>query len=120
MGVPVADAGLPGHSGEAPVEGFRRVGSAVGVAEHEVVGLPGFAGFAAFTGLPGLMGHESGGRALWHDERTLRFRGLGVAGLAGRAPDVDHSPVEVYVVPSELAQFARAQAERDRQDEERF
>jgi hypothetical protein len=33
---------------------------------------------------------------------------------------VDHAPVEVYVVPGELAQLARAQAERDRDDEERF
>jgi hypothetical protein len=33
---------------------------------------------------------------------------------------VDHSPGQVYVVPGELAQFARAQAKRDRQDEEGF
>jgi hypothetical protein len=33
---------------------------------------------------------------------------------------VDYSPGQVHVVPGELAQFARAQAERDGQDEERF
>ena len=33
---------------------------------------------------------------------------------------MDHSPVEVYVVPRERAQLARAQTECDRQDEERF
>ena len=48
------------------------------------------------------------------------LRRLGVAAPARRAPHVDHSPVEVYVVPGELAELARAQAERDREDEERF
>ena len=33
---------------------------------------------------------------------------------------MDHSPGQVYVVPGELAQLARTQAKRDRQDEECF
>jgi hypothetical protein len=31
---------------------------------------------------------------------------------------VDHSPAEIDVIPGELAEFARAQAEGDRYDEE--
>jgi hypothetical protein len=33
---------------------------------------------------------------------------------------VDHSPAEIDVIPGELAEFARAQAEGDRDDEERL
>jgi hypothetical protein len=55
MGVPVADARLPSHLGEAPVEGIGRVSVAVLLAEHEVVGAPVFVGFVAFLALSGLM-----------------------------------------------------------------
>jgi hypothetical protein len=33
---------------------------------------------------------------------------------------VDHSPIEVYVVPGELAELSGAQAEGDRDDEQRL
>jgi hypothetical protein len=33
---------------------------------------------------------------------------------------VDHSPIEVHVIPRELAQLARAQAEGNRDDEQRL
>jgi hypothetical protein len=43
-----------------------------------------------------------------------------VCDARGRAPHVDHSPVQVHVVPGERAQLAGAQAERDREHEQRF
>jgi hypothetical protein len=47
-------------------------------------------------------------------------RQAGVVALARRAPDVDHSPIEVYVIPRELAQLAGTQAEGNRDDEQRL
>jgi hypothetical protein len=120
VGVPVSDARLPGHLGEAPVERVGRVGVAVLLAEDKVIVAPGFAGFSALSILPGLVRLECHDGAFRQDERTPRLGGLGVAALAHRAPDVDHSPTQVYVVPGELAQLAGAQAKRDGQDEERF
>jgi hypothetical protein len=45
-----------------------------------------------------------GGRA----RQALRLGGLDVAGLDRGSPDVDHSPVELYMVPGALAPLARA------------
>ncbi len=71
VGVPVADAGLPGHLGEAPVKRVGRVHGAVLVAEDEVVGVPGFARFSTLGVLPGLVRLECGGGALRQDEGAL-------------------------------------------------
>src|SRR5580704_13054660 len=95
-------------------------GVAVLVAEHEVVVAPGGADCPAFPGLPLRVSSERDDRALRQFERALRLRRLGVAALARRAPDVDHSPIEVYVIPRELAQLAGAQAEGNQDDEQRL
>jgi hypothetical protein len=58
--------------------------------------------------------------ALRQDERALRLRRLSVAAAARRAPHVDDAVRQVDVVPGEPAQFVRAQAERDREHEQRF
>ena len=71
VGVPVADAGLAGHLGEAPVEGVGRVHGAVLVVEDEVVGVPGFAGRSALGVLPGPVCLECGDGALREDEGAL-------------------------------------------------
>ena len=105
---------------EVPVERFGGVRGAVLVAEHEVIGVPGVADFAALGVFPGLVSLGRGDGALREGERALGLGGLGIAGLARTPPDVDHSPGQVYVISGELAQFARAEAERDRQDEEGF
>jgi hypothetical protein len=64
--------------------------------------VPSFVGLAAFSVLPGLVRPQSDDGALRQDDEALRFGRLSLAGLAGRAPHVDHSPVQVYVVPSGL------------------
>ena len=110
----------PGHLAEAPVERVGRVGVAVLVAEHEVVVVPGFAGGPAFGCLALVCLVSAAIARFGRTSERFDLRRLGVAALARRAPDVDHSPIEVYVVPRELAQLARAQAERDREDEQRF
>src|SRR5690348_1735263 len=92
--------------GEAPVELVGRVGGAVLVAEHEVVVVPGFACCPTFSGLPGFVYRQCGDRAVREFQRALRLGRLGVAALARRAPDVDHSPAEVYVIPREHAELA--------------
>jgi len=68
VSVPVADAGLPGHLGKAPVERVGRVHAAVLVAEHEVAGVPSAVGFAALGVLPRLMRLESDNGALRENE----------------------------------------------------
>ena len=50
VGVPVADAGVPGDTGEPVVEPVAGVGAAVGVAEDEVAVVPGLAGGEPFGG----------------------------------------------------------------------
>ncbi len=111
VGVPAADACFSGHLGKAPGELVRRVGVAVLVAEDEVVVVPGGADCSAFSGVPLRVGRERDDCAFREFERALRLGRLGVAALACRAPDVDYSPIEVYVIPRQLAQLARAQAE---------
>jgi hypothetical protein len=82
--------------------------------------VPGGAGCSAFSSLPLRVSSERDDRALREFERALRLGRLGIAALARRAPDVDHSPIEVYVIPRELAQLAGAQAEGNRDDEQRL
>src|SRR6516165_9626009 len=67
------------------------VGVAVLAAEYEVVVVPGSVGCPAFVGLPGLVYRQRGDRALEKFQRALGLGRLGVAALASRAPDVDHS-----------------------------
>ena len=70
VSVPVADAGLPGHLGKAPVERVGRVHGAVLVAEDEIVGVLGVTRLSALSVLPSLMCLESGDGALRQDERS--------------------------------------------------
>jgi hypothetical protein len=117
---PAADARFPGHLREVPVKLIGRVGVAVHVTEDEVIVVPGVVGCPAFPGLPLPVGRERGDRALREFQGALGPGRLGVAALACRAPDVDHSLIEVYVIPREHAELAGAQAEGDRDDEQRL
>ncbi len=62
------------------------------MAEDQVGLLPDIPRQFSFSVLDHLVGLESADGALGQDEGALGLLGLGVARLAGTAPDVDHSP----------------------------
>jgi hypothetical protein len=91
--------------------------SAVLVAEHGVVVLPCVGNFATLTVCLSLCTLRAAMARFGRMSESFDFGGLGVAALARRAPDVGHSPVQVYVVlrlaqrPRELGLDAQDVAE---------
>jgi hypothetical protein len=84
VGVPVADAGVPGDAGESVVEPVAGVGAAIGVAEDEVAVVPALSGGEPFGGLNLLVRLQGGDRALRNPEGAARAGCLGVtAGVPG-------------------------------------
>jgi hypothetical protein len=90
------------------------------VAEHEVVVLPSLPGREALGGLALLVRFEGFDGTPGEPERSSRLLGLDVTVPLGGLPDVDDAFGEVDVVPGDGPQFAGAQSEGDREDEQRF